>query len=226
MSFKLYFVGDIMEKIEEYFKNLKRIHFAIVITGVAIFFVAMFCYFLATFPHYQIFDYGVGYIRITPYLEPSPAIALFIGLLSFIGAIFINFYTTENSKENVLTQLKHSDEKKSLIKLRVMLDKLNCKNHLEIPIMKTEKIAKIQVFEAENRIEDYFYEEFIECFEKFKKSDEYYNYYTLPKKFKNIVDSIIDRTYEFSYENKNREEYSNNIDYLKKLFDDELSDKY
>ena len=199
-----------------------------IITTIAIVGVGIFCYFLAIFPPAQtiIVIPGAEYIYITPYLEPGPAIALFIGLLSFIGAIFINFYTTENSKKNVLTQLKHGDEKKSLIKLRIMLDKLNQENRHGFPTITREKIAKKMNFEAQNKIDEYFYEEFIELFEKFKESEEYYNYYYLPKKFRDIIDSTIDKNYEFPYENKNRGEYSKNLEYLKNLIDNELNSKY
>ncbi|WP_297898420.1 hypothetical protein [Methanobrevibacter sp.] len=99
-----------MEKIREHLKNIRRIHIAILLTLFGILIAIIVCYFLATFPPYSKIPSDNDFIIIKPYLEPGSAIALFVGLLAFIGAIFINFYTTENNKENILMQLEHDKD--------------------------------------------------------------------------------------------------------------------
>ena len=184
------------------------------------------CIYLMTNGKVPIFDTTNNIIYNTTYLETGSAIALLVGLFAFLTSIFINYYTSEKNKENILMQLKHKDEKKSLIKLRIMLNELDYRNNQNNSMGTASQITELHRLESQNNVENGFYEKFIEIFKKFKKSDDYYNYYSLPKKFKDILDSTISKNYEFKYNNIDRENYFKNLDNLQNMINDELNEKY
>lgn len=186
----------------------------------------LICVFLMTNGKVPIFDTTNNIVYTTSYLEIGSAIALLVGLLAFLTSIFTNYYTNENNKENILMQLRHRDEKESLIKLLLIIDKISINEVMNIRGRNLKSNPPFDKLNENQTMGDLYYNQFSDNFEKFKNSENYYNYYSLPKKFKDLTDDIINKSFVFPDSNHDFNSFEKNKKYLKKLIDNEINDKY